>query len=734
MRKNSKPRGRRVLGLACVALLVVMLVAGCAQEQAFQRGDKLSQEGKYEQAVAEIESAIRLAEERHNDKAAMRYREELEQVKQRAGQFYYHEAEIRFGWADLGAAQSFIEKCIAYSPQEQIYRSFHQRVLQAIADAEQARATALSLAQQDQWQAAMQKMNEALAMYRTMPGGSEDLKRIKERAYRYYLDRAQQRLGENDLEGADAEAQAAVRFQEAGREAKNVLAAVKDHREAAGWITQGRTLLEKGDAQEALHALEQAAKLYSSHADLPDLLGRARRGVCDRWIEQGRGEMDARKYVAAISLFRKSQDLLPGYGGVDTLLVDARSRLGEAHLEISRRDQQNGDNGSATLHAAIALGYLPDSVEAGRQLGQCAELVRQEVGYTVAFVGFRAAPEYEPLATTLGATALEHLTRVRPENVRFVERVDLQTIPVEQDLNINALVAAGKLRGVDALIVGQILDARVLMETRQAGHGESTWQDGYRREPNPDHARAVKELDGALQALEHARQRLAEAETRLARLRHINPDNREEVEARRTAQAEVDEAKHHLVDAAAKAGEAKARLSTIPREVLVPNMVKCEYPIQTVSKSARLNCMLKMLNTATGEVLVAERLEGRHDQSDRVIAGDPRRNVPDDPMELPDDERLLEAAADATVTRLKQVLDQACTKHGQRFIVEMQRAEAAGNTTQAVDSAVKYLFAHPNGYDQTNRALDFLRKAFADENSLVDIRQLLRTHCHVLLN
>lgn len=163
-------------------------------------------------------------------------------------------------------------------------------------------------------------------------------------------------------------------------------------------------------------------------------------------------------------------------------------------------------------------------------------------------------------------------------------------------------------------------------------------------------------------------------------------------------------------------------------------MVRHEYPIHTVSKTATVNCMLKMLDTATGQVLVAERLEGRHDRSDRVISGDPRRNVPNDPLELPDDARLLEAAADATMTRLKQVLDQACAKHGQRFLVQMQRAEAAGDTTEAVDSGVKYLFAYPKGHDQMSRVLDFLRKSLAEESSLIDIRQLLQSHCHVLLN
>jgi hypothetical protein len=324
--------------------------------------------------------------------------------------------------------------------------------------------------------------------------------------------------------------------------------------------------------------------------------------------------------------------------------------------------------------------------------------------------------------------------------VTVVERPDLQRILDEQDLSMSkridpqARAAAGELRGVDALIVGQILSARVTTENKREGYGESTYQDGYRPEPNPDHVHAAGELDAAIQELERARQRLAEAEARLARYGHVNPDDPGEVAAKRKAEADVDEAKLRLAHAATNVGAARMQLAAIPPEVLVPNMVQHRYPIETFTKTARITAMLKMLDAATGEVLVAERLEGQYAESDRVIAGNPARNVPEDPLTLPDDALTLERASDPAITRLRQVLDQACAKRGYRFLVRMQRTEAAGDVELAADSAVRYLFAYPNGDDQTARMLDFLRKYLGDEDSLIDLRQLLRTHCRVLLN
>lgn len=719
-------------------VLALLLSAGCAHEQAYKRGAKLSQEGQYDRAVQELETAIRLADEHKNYKAAQQYRDKLDEVKRQAGQAWYREAELKFKWADLTAAQNLIDKCIMYCPQEPTYPAFRQRVLEAMAQAQKLRAEALSLAEQQQWQAAMQRMNEALALYKTMPGGDADLGHIRDRAYRYYLDRAQGKLAENDLESAETEARAALLYDGAGREAKAVIQTVKDRREAGGLIAHGRTLLDQGQAETALQELERAAKLYPSQTELPDLLGKARRAVCDGWLAQGRQAAESGNYVAAIRLFSKSRDLLADYGGADTLLADARSRLAESHLKASQQFQRAGASGCAVLHAAAALGYLPDSLEARRQLGQCAEQVRQDVDYTIAFLGFQSGPEQVSLAGTFSGATLEHMTRTRPANVALVERADLQMILTEQNLDVSELVGPGRpvttdaLQGVDALLVGQILEGMVVMENKRAGQGESIYQDGYRAEPNPDHVHAVAELDKAIAELEHTRKRLTEAEARLARYQHVDPANPEEVAQKRKAQADVDEARQRLVNAATHVTTARMRVAAIPPEVLVPNMIKYQYPIQTVTKTARVSGMIKMVDVATGELLTAERLEGQYAESDRVIPGDPARNVPNDPLQLSDDAAMLERAADPAITRLRQVLSQAYAKHGRRFAVQMQRAEAAGDMERAVDGSIKYLFAYPAGDEQAPRMIDFLRKYLGDENSLIDIRQLLRTHCHVL--
>ncbi len=718
-------------------VMVMTILAGCAHEKAYKRGDRLSREGQYEQAVVELETAIRLAEEKNSRKAAEKYRVKLAEVKVQAGQFFYREAQLRFDRADLGGARDAIEQCVKFCPQEQTYEAFRQRVVQAIAEAEQVRADALSLAEQRQWQAAVQRMNEALAMYRTLPGGEADLKRIRERAYQYYVDRATERLREGNLVQAESEAQVAMTYQ-SGSEAKAVLQTVKDRREAAKLIARGRTLLDQGDCEEALRALQQAEKLHPSHPDLPDLLGRAKRAVCDRWLEQGRTAAAAHDYPAAMRLFQKSRDLLQGYGGVDPLLADVQSKLAELHLKASRQFLQGDAGGIATFHATAALRYLPESADARQNFTQCMGQVRQDVAYTIAFAGFKSTPAQQQSATILDAVSLEHLTKAHPENITVVERPDLWTVLGERDLKSverldpQAAAAANPLQDVDALIVGQVLESKVTSESKRSGYGESVYQDGYRPEPNPEHIEAAHVLDEAIARLERARMRLAEAEDRLAHLRYVDPHDPHEMERLHRARAEVDEARRRLEHAAAEVGIARMRLAGIPPEVLVPNMVAYQYPIETFTWTTSVSCLVKMLDAATGEVFLADRLDGRAEQSDNMVQADPYRNVPEDPLVLASEPALIQAAVDSMVARLRQTLNQACAKHGERFLVMMQQAEAAGDTIGAVDNGIKYLFAYPAGNAQANRIVESLRRYLADEDGLIDVRAMLRAHCHIL--
>jgi tetratricopeptide (TPR) repeat protein len=710
--------GRKAL-LYLLSLLFLAAIAGCAYEQAYNRGMELAQQGQYERAVSELENAIRLAEEQHKSDAAARYHASLEDVKRAAGAFYYRQAQSQFEQADLTAAQASIDRCIGYQPQEPSYPALRQQIGSAIASAEAIRTEALSLAEQRQWRPAVERMSEAIRVDKTLPGAAAQLRSIQERAYQYYLACAQEKLLNSDLEGTELEAQSALSFVNSGSEARSLLQNVTNRRQAAALIATGRSLLERGEPEEALRDLEQAYRLYPSQADLPALLARARQAACDHWIAQGRQAVEAGQYAAAIRLFQKSRDLLPDYGGSDALIAGAKSRLAAAHLDASRQCLQSGASGCGAFHAAVALSFQPGYADAQRQLELCLAQVRQDIYCTVEFVGFDAPAEHPGVAIMLNSAALEHLSHIQPANARIVD-------------SIGRLANSDAPRPGRVFLIGQVLDCQVTTDVRRTGEGESIYQDGFRRERNPEHAKAAAEVDAAMQDLEKAKKRLAEAEAELARYEHADRNDREAMDRKRKAEAGLAEAKQHLVAAATRVGIAQGRLAATPREVLVPNMVRYSYPIQTMTWTAHLAVMVKMVDTDTGEQIFTDRMDGESMYSDRFVAADPVRNVPEDPLVLPESERLLQGAVSSLVGKLKQSLSAACDRHGQRFVIQMQRAQDAGDVNRAADSSMKYLFTYPAGNTETGRMVGFLHTYLADEDGLVDLQRLLQTHCRVM--
>ncbi len=739
--QNRQGCGREHRSLRAIALLLLisLLLAGCAgHKAAYKRSAKLTQNKQYDRAIEQLEEAIALAEKGKKHKFVTQYREELEAIKQQASLYYYEQAEERFTQADLGRAQTLIQRCVTYCPEEQLYQAFNQRVQEAIAEAEDMRTEALELAEEKQWKAAVARMEEALHIYRTMPGGEGDLKHIQDRAYQYHLDRAEESLRQNDLPTAQNEAQTALAYREKGPEAEAVLRTIKDRREATVLISRGRMLLEASDYPEALRVLEQALDLHPSHAELPGLLARARQGVCETWIAQGRQAMTAGQYAQALILFRQSGDLLPGYGDTNALTAEAEAQLVKIHMAASRRYLDNGLSGCAVVHAVAALGYESSNADARAQLSQSAAQVRQAVQYTVGFAGIRTRPQYRAEANQLESAILSHLSAARVTNVSIVNSPEIKAlftspeIDPMQPIDPKSMAPVAHESGFDALVAGRIVESTVIRETETTGNGTSVYQDGYRSEPNPDYIEAEENLRDAIQDLDKARKRLAEAEARLARYDHIDPTDPVTRAKREEARAAVNEARQRLINTATDVAAAEAFLASTPKEQVVPNMVEHIYPIQKVTWTARITCIVKMFDATTGELIMAEQIEGRHAQSDRMVAADPAHNVPEDRLELPDERLLLEAATKSLMTKLKPALNAALGKHGQRFAQAMQQAQAAGDIDQTLDNAVKYIFAYPNGADQTARMRDYIRQYLGQEDALLDIRSLLRTHCQVL--
>ncbi|MCF7973952.1 MAG: hypothetical protein K9N55_09060 [Phycisphaerae bacterium] len=706
----NREQGRVLRVFLCLILSVIF--AGCAHQKAYKKADQYAQQQDYDRAVQSLQEAIDLAEKDHKTKAVEKYRSRLAGLRQEAADYYYRRAQDYLTETDLNSARECIAHAMLYQPAAPRSRDLQKRIQSAIQLAEQRHAQAMTLADESQWQEAVKVLKQVSREYKTMPGLDSDLKQVKQRAYDDYVAKAKALLDTDELNGAAEQANLALTFVANGRDALNLIKTVEDRREAKRLIALARRQLSDQNPVEALDLLRKASRLHASATDLVELMAQAKQGVCDLWIAQADVFIEQLDRVTALPLLLKSRDQLPGYGQVDAKIASVRAGLSEQHLAQAALYQKQGLDGAALVHAVAAMEYTTEGLDAREQLRVSMQAVQGAIQYSVAYGGISALEDYAFAVDKLNPTILMLLNRLRPACVRILEQPQADT---------------------DAVITGEVLTLDLLEDAQVKAYGHSEYQDGMRPEPNPDYVAAREEADHILSELNRAREQLAMAKRRRALVAHPDPNDPEAVRRARKAEADVVEAQERTVTVATNLAIASTKAAATPQEILVPNIVQYEYPIHTVEKTVRMVCLVKMTDARTQGILLADQVEAGTSQSDTVIQAVPSRNVPDDPLELPDDMTFYELAIKALEGDLGKVLHVALSKHSERFVQGFQQAQSSGDQSRAVDQGVKYLFAHPVGYEHTNAMTEYLHTYLGKEDALLDITDLLRKHCRILL-
>ncbi len=711
-RNEIMKREKPVLFRICVCLILAVVFSGCAHQKASKKADQYAQQKNYEQAIRSLQEAIDLAEKGHKGKTVEKYETRLREVRQEAAGYYYRQSEEYYTAADLNSALQCIGRAILYQPAATRSHDLKKRIKSAIQLAEEHYVQAMALADKQQWREAVTALQRVSREHTTMSGLSADLKQVKQRAYNDYLLKAKDFLDEDDLGGASEQANLALTFVENGRDAQGLIKTVEDRREAKRLIALARRQLAGESPTEALDLLNRARELHASAKDLVELMLQAKQGVCDRWIAQAMVALQEESRVRALPLLLKSRELLPGYGQVDQTIASVRASLSAQHLAQAALYQKQGLDGAALLHAVAAMEYSDNESEAREYLRVSMQAVQDSIQYALVYGGFTGQEGQDFAIDRLNPMMLVLLNQLRPACVRILEQPE---------------------GDADALITGEILTLDLVEDTEVKAHGRAEYQDGMRPEPNPEYLEAKEEADLALGDLNKARERLAMAKKRRALTANPDPNNPQAVQSARRAEADVVEAQERTVTVATNLAIISTKVAALPQEVLVPNIVSYEYPIHTVTKSAQLSCLIKMTDMQTRGMILADTIEAGTSQTDTVIQAVPERNVPGDPLELPDDTGFYGQAIEALEENLVKILHVSLSKHSERFVKAFEKADSVGDQSRAVDQGIKYLFAHPVGYEHTNAMTDYLHRYLGKEDAILDITSLLRQHCRIFL-
>jgi tetratricopeptide (TPR) repeat protein len=721
-------------------------LAGCG-EGAYKRGVLLLDQGNYDAAVVQLNRAV--------DESAGLFGENedyvaaLGRAKRQGAAWHYEQAREAFEQTHLHEAADHVVKALQWNAElpgaEELLGDIHARIRAAWDDREAARR----LAEGGQWDEAVARMHVVLERFETMPGGADDLARLEDGASAMHLSRARRALSRDAWDAAEREARTSLDYRE-NDGARAVLAEVTDRRRADRLVAQADELFEAGNYRDALDHLHEAHRLHEQRQDIPPRIHRAKDALCDELVAQADALHEAGRYgealdrlyeaqnlldqregipprihrtkvalcdeliaradeqlanglaVNALHTLRKCNALLPGYEGVAERAGKAKAALAARHLAAAEGLDPARRPAAALLHYLAAIGYGSQAPAAQDGIELCRGALHDRTRYAIAVVDFGGNGD---LAARFEDRAVRAMLRARPANVTILNR------------------AGAALGGADAAVSGQVSGG--VTQDQTVSHGTTEYRAGTKLVPNPEFDEAVEELGDARRDLRRAVRNAKDA----VALFHRN--HRDEPDLPPRASSRVRRYRRYVRHARDDLRHAEFVLSTTPTHVARPRIVTYRYPIYDVELEAEVSASVQMIDAATGEVLLAETIRGHARASDRYVEGEPERNVPGDPLDLPDPHRLRDRAADEAVHEMEGALEDAVDEHGRRFAILARRALDAGRDAEAAEHAVGYLFAYPHGAGASWEMLRVASGLFANEADLVPLANLLRAHCNV---
>ena len=744
MYAKSEPSGRLSFSsiLLCLAATPILITMGCDQAlETYKQGCIHLEQGGYEQAVAEFDQALALCRQQGNKPCDL-YQAKLAEAKSMAAEHFFALAQKALAETDLGLSQERVARALHYLPGEARFTAMQAQTVSQIAQAEDLRRRALALADQQQWDQAIQTLQQALGRYRSLPNGSRDLSSVRHRAYAFYCNAAHACLARDDWDGAVSEANRALSYEPNGSDAKAVIDQVADYRQAVKLIGEARVRLQNAsDPQDTLSMLERAQRLYPSHPEVSGLLRAATEGVCDEKIDRAEELIDAGRIHDALDLLEDSNRILNGYRDASSRFAQVRQALAEHFVTRARTMRESNQHASALLDGLLALSYVPDLPEATAEVHAATVLLREQSVYSVGYVGFGAALVHRRTADALDAGLLVHLQTVKPPNVVLVD-----SMPFRRTLGLIAgniievhitdpRLQSARPRNVDAFLIGQVLDRHIDVH-QTTEYATSTYVSRTNTLPNPEHVDAVEHVQSLTNQLADVERRLAEARRRPtgSRLRPIRLRKGQTPPAEPPADS-LDSLQAEIKDLSIRLAAARSRVATLPSHLRRPVEAEHRYPVVDVAKTARLVCAVRFVDAATGRVLHASQIVGEHTVHDRVVQPDPAHGVAPDPLELPGDIELTDVALQDALEQLYRFAEHFVWRAAERFVEPMRQARHAGQTDQALEYAVRHMFARPVRTPASDEALACLREAAGLRNKgrVPKLQPLLRERCGVLL-
>lgn len=548
---------------------------------------------------------------------------------------------------------------------------------------------------------------------------------------------------------AAAEYEAAVKLEPENPEASIKLKEAR-RRQSGERLARGKSLLQRGELEQALEVLQQAARFDPEGVEAQTALSEANAQVL-RKAEELLAADDARKALELTTLVLNGS---PNDLRAKNADGKVRDRLAEQSYARAEAFLQRRKMGNALMEFAACVSYRPRFRDAKLRIGEVKLQLQKELLFTVVLEKFNDATSSHDLATGLSSDLLgEGLEAGLPLRV-------VKEIPSGNDVP----------RGVK---VSGKFERYTFLHDRNSESRSCDYVCGKDIKPNPDYAtaeRAVADAERRLAQVEEEADRIQKDVDRYQKeVDEIQKDlTKEEGEADRaradldrcrgnqkpgdtsssacgtedsrfkSKQSQVESIRNRLSSPQSNLSSARSRAGSTndnknrvrqdkeratdtmrrtPRELQIDRFCAHNYSVDVHTLQARVDVELsaeglqdkaKILQSERFEFKVARRDETFAPQSGRcaVVAGG-------DPLQIPSEKEVKQDLVNQAIGGVREKVMATYNRYRQRFLADARREEAAGLTDEAVEAYVRYLLTGLKSIDPKDgkQIGEFLAKA-----------------------
>ena len=418
------------------------------------------------------------------------------------------------------------------------------------------------------------------------------------------------------------------------------------------------------------------------------------------------------------------------------------------YYNLGLRYEKEGKLGNALLEFRKALLAIPNYKDAYSRTKELEKRIRSKIAYRIAILPFENFTS-DPAVSNSFSEGLTKTLAQSSTSLIIIEREKLDRILTEQSLalqdiiNPDTTVPIGKIKGINALVLGKILNYGV-DTTQTAENLTKRYQSGTRQELNPEYIKAQQEYKittedqaslnrelSQLQLQQQYHDQMADIYQQRSDYLSDLADRQSGLGSIKIGTRSIDEGLKSLshrgqsmFGAAAQVGmslaklfsdfeksEAEQKLRETPPTIEVPVYSNWHYTVRHVKKEAIMEVSCKVIDISTGMVSFSDKVVNKiGDEDDMVDNVNESAGVYADPLEISSDQELKNKVLEETISEIADRIIKSFRDYGSRYYFLGKELETV-NTEEAIEHFVEFLLSgYPVIDDKVREATNFIFK------------------------